>query len=224
MLIYQTFKAFGTQYYRINKNRGRNLNRPIVGFDSILFERQLIDYPDKFFEAFMSAAITIEDENEFRKAYEAALKEIFSKHEIEKKKRIYKGYHFCLQAKDHASEMMFGLLEAIADKIERIDLYCGYYDLNEISIFGDASGQTIKRLTFLEKYQHGFHHVCAWRYSKDYGTACKFKLDHFQGHRTPAWIELDQNKEIDMEVYYGGSECEPVIAVSDIVLKLIQLH
>jgi hypothetical protein len=200
------------------------LNRPIVGFDSILFERQLIDYPDKFFEAFMSAAITIEDENEFRKAYEAALKEIFSKHEIEKKKRIYKGYHFCLQAKDHASEMMFGLLEAIADKIERIDLYCGYYDLNEISIFGDASGQTIKRLTFLEKYQHGFHHVCAWRYSKDYGTACKFKLDHFQGHRTPAWIELDQNKEIDMEVYYGGSECEPVIAVSDIVLKLIQLH
>jgi hypothetical protein len=200
------------------------LVKPVVGFDSILFKRRLIEYPDKFFEAFMSAGITVENEDEFRTAYDEAIKEIFSKYGIKRRKRIYKGYHFCFQAKDIATDMMFDLVEKIADKISRIDLYCGYYDLKEISIFGDASGQRIKRLTFLEKYQHAFHHVCVWKYIKDYGLACNFKLDNFEGHRTPAWKDLTENDKLDMEVYYSGSECEPLIAISDIVLKLIQLH
>lgn len=204
--------------------RGCHLGSPVVGMDSILFHRELIENPDKLFESFMSAAVTIEDEAAFRKAYDEAMTDIFSRQGLQRKKRIYKGYHFCLQAKDNASGMMFDLIEAIADHISRIDLYCGYYDYSNISIFGDAAGQTIKRFTFLKRYQHGFHHVCTWKYANDYGWECKFKLDHFQGHHTPAWAELVKDNNKDIEAYYSGSECEPLIAVSDIILKLIQLH
>ena len=108
--------------------------------------------------------------------------------------------------------------------ISRIDLYCGFYDLKEISVFGESSGQVIKRLTFLERYQHAFHHVCAWKYAKDYGIDCKFKLDHFEGHKTPAWKELSSQNNLDLEVYFNGCECDPIITVADIVLKLIDLH
>jgi hypothetical protein len=200
------------------------MGRQIVGMDSILFHRQLIEFPDKAFKSFMTAAITIEDEGAFRRAFHDSMNRIFAKYKIQRRKQIYKGYHFCIQAKDNASPMMFELLEDLADTISRIDLYCGYYDIEQIAIFGDASGQTISRNTFLKKYQHGFHHVCAWRYTMDYGSDCKFKLDHFQGHRTPAWADLTKNNDKDIEVYYSGSECEPLITVSDIVLKLIQLH
>jgi hypothetical protein len=172
----------------------------------------------------MSAGVTVENEINFRKAYEEAMKKIFEKYDAKRLKRLYKGYHFCFQAKDKASEMMFDLLEAVADEISHIDLYCGYYDLPEISIFGDASGQVVKRFTFLEKYQHAFHHVCVWRYIKDYGLNCKFKLDHFEGHGTPAWKELCNMENLDMEVYFSGCECDPLITISDIVLKLIELH
>ena len=106
--------------------------QPIVGFDSVLFQRQLIENPDKLFEAFMSAGVTVENEINFRKAYEEAMKKIFEKYDAKRLKRLYKGYHFCFQAKDKASEMMFDLLEAVADEISHIDLYCGYYDLPKI--------------------------------------------------------------------------------------------
>lgn len=143
---------------------------------------------------------------------------------VEKRRKvIYKGYHFCLQAKADASDMMFNLMEKLSDFISRIDLYCGYYDLDEISIYGDASGQVIKRMTFLERNQHSFHHVCAWRYLEDYGSGCRFKLDHFEGRRTPAWLSLI-DKNPNMKIYYNGCECDPLIATSDIVLRLIQLH
>ncbi len=62
----------------------------VVEFDSILFKRSLIEHPEKGFEAFMSAGVTFEDENDFRKAYDDALKEIFNKHQTKRLKRICK--------------------------------------------------------------------------------------------------------------------------------------
>jgi hypothetical protein len=41
---------------------------------------------------------------------------------------------------------MFELLEAVADKISRIDLYCGYYDLNEIVCFLATAFRTFQTL------------------------------------------------------------------------------
>ncbi|MCW4017647.1 MAG: hypothetical protein NWF00_03025 [Candidatus Bathyarchaeota archaeon] len=166
------------------------MGKIIAGFDSALFKREIIESPGKKFEAFMAAAMTIEDENEFRKVFFQAMKDIFEKHGTKRLKDIYKGYHFCFQEKDGATPMMGELLEVVAEKILRIDLYCGYYDLPEISIFGDSAGQVIKRSTFIEKYQHAFHHVCAWKYSMNYGLEFKFKLDNFEGHSTPAWENL----------------------------------
>lgn len=199
------------------------MRKSVVGFDSVLFQRRMIETPEKVFKAFISVGITTEDENQFRKRYDEALDKTFKQKNIRRKKLIYKGHHFILQAKDNTTEMICDVLEDLADSISRIDLYCGYYDLEEISVFGEASGQVIKRMTFLEKNQHSFHHVCTWRYLKDYGSDCKFKLDHFSGQRTPAWLELiDANPNI--EIYFKGCECDPLISTSDLVLKLLQLH
>ena len=117
------------------------LGNSVVGFDSVLFKRELIESPDKVFEAFLGDAITVEDEKDFRKAYFEAMNKIFEKYKVKRVKDIYKGYHFCFQAKDNASQMMFDLIEAVADKISRIDLYCGFYDLKEISVFGESQGK-----------------------------------------------------------------------------------
>ena len=51
------------------------------------------------------------------------MNKIFEKYKVKRAKDIYKGYHFCFQAKDNASHMMFDLLEAVADNYLRIDLY-----------------------------------------------------------------------------------------------------
>ena len=40
----------------------------MVDFDSVLFKRELIESPDKVFEAFLGTAITVEDEKDFRKS------------------------------------------------------------------------------------------------------------------------------------------------------------
>jgi len=199
------------------------LGTSAVGFDSILFARRGIETPEKVFKAFMSAAVTTEDEESLRDRYDKALGEIFRKKKIRRKKFIYKGYHFRLQTKENTTEMICLLLEELIDLISRIDLYCGYYDLEEISIYGEAFGQKIKRLTFLERNQHSFHHVCAWRYLEDYGSSCRLKLDHFSGERTPAWENLVKGKS-NMEIYFSGCECDPLISLADLVLALINTH
>jgi hypothetical protein len=115
------------------------------------------------------------------------------------------------------------LLEELSDLISRIDLYCGYYDLDEISIYGEASGQKIKRMTFLERCQHSYHHVCALKYIEDYGVDCRLKMDYFSGEKTPAWVELTQKKP-DIELYFNGCECDPLISIADLALSLIDIH
>jgi len=188
-----------------------------------MFSRRKIESPDKVFKALMSVGVTVEDKDSFRKAYDEALLETFKEEGINRKKVVYKSYHFCMQTKDRASELICNLLEKLSDVISRIDVYCAIYDLPDISIFGEASGQTIKRMTFIERNQHGFHHVCAWKYFDDFGGNFTFELDHFEVRRTPAWEALIDNN-LDINVYYSGSECNAIISIADLVLKLIQIH
>lgn len=199
------------------------MNKPVVGFDSLLFSRSEIEHPNKEFKALMAVGVTVENKKSFKKTYENALLEVFKDYEINRKKVIYKSFHFCAQVKDHASKMICNLLEKLSDEISRIDIYYGVYDLPEISIFGEAAGETIKRLTFIDRNQHGFHHVCAWDYCENYGHDSTIELDHFEGWKTPAWEEL-VDKTSDINVYYKGSECNSVISIADLVLKLIQIH
>lgn len=203
--------------------KGEALTKLSVGFDSLLFSRREIETPDKVFKALMAVAVTTKNKDSFRKEYDDALLETFREVDMNRKKVVYKSYHFCMQTKDPASELICSLLEKLSDVITRIDVYCAFYDLPDISIFGDASGQTIKRMTFLERNQHGFHHVCAWQYFQDFGNNFTFELDHFEGRKTPAWEALIDN-DLDINVYYSGCECNALISIADLILKLIQIH
>jgi hypothetical protein len=194
-----------------------------VGFDSLLFDRRALETPERVFKAHLAVGVSVERESDFRSKYEQALDDVFSKKGMKRKKCIYKGHHFRLQAKSDSSEMIGYLLDELSESISRIDVYCGYYPMDDISIYGEASGQTIKRLTFLERTQHGYHHVCAWRYIEDFGTDCRMKLDYFSGEKTPAWDALIKKKP-NIELYFNGCECDPLISTADLVLALIDLH
>lgn len=79
-------------------------------------------------------------------------------------------------------------------------------------------------MTFIDKSENSFAHICAWWYWKTYSMSeamHDYQIDHFQGKVTPAWRELESSR-VKLSVYFSGSECNALISLSDLLLKVIE--
>jgi hypothetical protein len=182
------------------------------------------DRPEpKPFKAFLAASVTTKDEK-FSNIYQEVLEATLKKFGILPLKPLYKGAHLVKQADEKSAQVMCALLDAVEPMISHIDLYCAYYRQNTISVFGQAQGQQIQPLTFIEKNQNSFAHVAAWFWHKnyEYKEGYALLLDHFEGKITPAWRELEKNVSDKIKVYYSGGECNSLISLADLVLKLVE--
>lgn len=176
------------------------------------------------FKAHLGVSVTTEDKDHLMEEYDKAMDKAFREFGLERKKRLYKGAHLLMQARDKVVDVISAVVDDLEACINHIDVYCAYYGREYISIHGQAAGRRLTPMAFIHKTQNAFEHVCAWWYNQQYTfeTPLRFDIDHFSGENTPAWREL-VDKEVDLNIYFSGDECNPIISIADLILKLIQI-
>jgi len=222
-----------------------SFNMPVVGFDSSVLKRPVVELPsvpegvstsvfkpakqvskgyELVFKALIGVSVKTQHEDKFRSSYEKALASAFTTFRIPQKKPVYKAAHLAKQRSDMVPDVICHLLDQLEPVIDRIDVYCAYYNQPYVSCFGEGAGQRILPVVFIERNQNAFPHVCAWKYLMQYPQEnnLTFQLDHFSSKITPAWRVLKKS-DAKLEVFYSGGECNPLIATSDVVLRLIEL-
>ena len=161
----------------------------------------------------------------FTEQYKKTVQEAFSERHIRQQKTMYKGAQLLKQAGEKTEEIITEILNDMEPLIDHIDVYHAYYQKPFISMYGKAQGQRIDPLTFIDKAENSFAHACAWWYWKQYSQSevmHSYQIDHFQGKVTPAWRELESSRA-KLSVYYNGSECNALISIADLLLKLIEI-
>lgn len=218
-----------------------------VGFDSIVLSKPILEdvqIPDgvspavykplaagassnrgyeMVFKAMIGASVTTHNEDRFWANYDRLLEEILTRRGVSRKKSVYKAAHLTKQFLHETYDVIIEILNGLADDISRIDIYSAYYNQPYVSCFGEAQGQRLLPVDFVEKNQEAFPHVCAWKYLMQYHYEpdIRLQLDNFSGKLTPAWRVLD-GANINLNVFFSGCECNPLISTADIVLRLIE--
>jgi len=199
-----------------------------AGFDSMLLKRESISLTGakgKPFKALLGVSVTTADEDEFRKRYDQCLQEVLDAAKVSRKKRVYKAAHLLKQAKEKTPTIISGLIDKLEGCVEHIDIYCAYYAQPYISMFGKTRLQRLEPLSYIEYTKNAFPHVCAWWYLRSYDATespLVLDLDHFEGKVTPAWREL-VSSEVEKRIFFSGAECNALISVADLALKLIEI-
>jgi hypothetical protein len=203
-----------------------------VGFDSAPIKKGLL-LPDgtkgKEFVANLGVSVTTLDKDKFELSYESAISEIFKKFGLDRKKKIYKGAHLVGQTLENAPAIIAAVLDKLEAEIAHVDVYCAYYAREYVSIYGQSETQKLSPPAFVKKTQGAFPHVCAWWYALSYAkteSPLCLEIDYMQTATTPAWRNLlgIANKNTRLEFYFGGDECNPLISVADLILKLIRVY
>lgn len=203
-----------------------------VGFDSAPIRKGLTlpnGTKGKEFVANLGVSVTVHDNNKFESSYEDAVSTTFKKFAVERKKKIYKGAHLVAQTLEKAPGVIVEILDQVEEEIAHVDVYCAYYAMEYVSIYGQSDRQKLSPPAFVKKTQGAFPHVCAWWYAKTYAqteSPLCLEIDYMQTATTPAWRNLLSlaGKDITLEFYYGGDECNPLISLADLILKLIRVY
>lgn len=175
-------------------------------------------------KALLGVSVATSNAN-FSEQYKKVVQKVFAEKGIEQKRPIYKGAQLLKQAGEKTEEIITDIFNQMEPFIDHVDVYSAFYEKQFISIFGKAQGQRVSPMTFIDLSENSFAHICAWWYWKHYNTSeilHNYQLDHFQGKVTPAWRELESSRA-KLTVYYNGSECNPLISLSDLLLKLIEI-
>jgi hypothetical protein len=203
-----------------------------VGFDSAPI-RKVPTLPNgtkgSEFVANLGVSVTVPDKDKFEMAYDAAIEKAFKKIGATRKKRIYKGAHLVSQISENATEVIAIMLDELTTEISHVDVYCAYYALEYVSLYGQSETQKLSPPAFVKKTQGAFPHVCAWWYVSKYAqmeSPVCLEIDSMQTATTPAWRELSNasGKNVTIEFYLGGDECNPIISMADLILKLIRIY
>lgn len=183
-----------------------------------------VEHPNML-KGLLGVSVTTEDP-QFSEEYLKVVANAFSKAGIHQPKIMYKGAQLLKAAGEKTEEIICQIIQDLEPFINYIDLYSAFYQRDFISIYGQAQGQRLDPLRFIDKTENSFAHVCLWWYWKNYGALDEsnyaYRIDHFQGKVTPAWREMAQIKS-QIAVYYSGNECDALISFSDLILKLIEL-
>ncbi|TET64919.1 hypothetical protein E3J49_03000 [Candidatus Bathyarchaeota archaeon] len=204
-----------------------------VGIDSAPISKATVTLNGKTkgeFVANLGVSVSTHDKKKFESAYEDALCELFGDFPKKRKKKIYKGAHLVAQTMEKAPEIAAKIIDNLEDVIAHIDVYCAYYSREYISIYGQSEGQRLSPPIFVKKTQNAFPHVCAMWYAETYlelEQPLRLEIDYFQSATTPGWRKLLGNVEtgkLDLKFFFGGDECNPLISLADLVLKLIRIY
>jgi hypothetical protein len=178
----------------------------------------------KVIKSLLGVSVSTSQPN-FNEEYLKIFSKVLADKGIDLKRPIYKGAHLLKQAGAKTEEIITEVMNQIEPFIDHIDVYSAFYDKEFISIFGKAQGQRIDPAAFVDLSENSFAHICAWWYWKFYSKSeylHNYQIDHFQGRVTPAWRELESSRA-QISIFYNGSECNTLISLADLLLKLIEI-
>jgi hypothetical protein len=182
--------------------------------------------PPSFLKGLLGVSVTTEDP-QFSQEYMKVVADVMSKEGLTHSKLMYKGAQLLKVAEEKTEEIICKIVQDLEPFINFVDIYSAFYQKEYISILGQAQGQRLSPLAYINKTQNSFAHVCAWWYWKSCRvhdeSKYSYHIDHFQGKVTPAWRDFSKTKP-NLSVYYSGNECEALISLSDLILKLIELY
>jgi hypothetical protein len=174
--------------------------------------------------AYLCVSISTENERALKSAYDEQINATFSKVGGERIKRVYKAAHLTKQLKAKADDFIKELCENLVDEIAELDVYFCYFRRPFISAYGRGHGARFHPADFIKKNPDLFLHYCASTYVEKSGEIDEsIQMDHFESDTTPAWRDLTRLKR-RLEIYYSGGECNALISVADLVLRVIDLH
>jgi hypothetical protein len=178
----------------------------------------------KVLKALLGVSVATSNEG-FLEQYKKIVQKILSEKGVPQRKIMYKGAQLLKQAGEKTEEIITEIFNDMEPFIDHVDIYSAFYEKPFISIYGKAQGQRVDPMTFIDKTENSFAHICAWWYWRTYSKSevmHSYQIDHFQGKVTPAWRELESCRA-KLSVYYNGSECNALISLSDLLLKLIEI-
>ncbi|MGD6850427.1 MAG: hypothetical protein ACQCN6_00020 [Candidatus Bathyarchaeia archaeon] len=199
-------------------------NAPTEQQTSEQTEDETAQQAPKVIKSLLGVSVSTSRDN-FNEEYLKIFSKVLSDNDIDPKRPIYKGAHLLKQAGAKTEEIITEVMNQIEPFIDHIDVYSAFYDKEFISIFGKAQGQRIDPAAFVDLSENSFAHICAWWYWRLYNKSevlHNYQIDHFQGRVTPAWRELESSRA-KVAIFYNGSECNPLISLADLLLKLIEI-
>ena len=151
---------------------------PVIGFDSFVLNRPIPETPsvpagvspsvyrpseatgsrayELVFKAMVGASVKVQDEDGFRSVYDQALPKALAACHVSQKRPIYKGADLAKQSLHNTPRIISSLLTDLEPVVERVDIYCAYYNQPYVACFGEAAGERLLPVIFIEKNQNTF--------------------------------------------------------------------
>lgn len=207
-----------------------------VGIDSVLMTQSFPRFlGTSLRKGLLGVGIEVKDEKRFNKAYSSILNKLFTKYGIIQRLPVYNGHsigkELGTETVNREDEFLNEFKELILPEIEGVHFFYTFIfglQTPDVSIYGATVHNTkIPLLSankgvqdFYDLISHSYPMLCAWELTES-GNKSFIKTDHFQGRVSPAWLSIANNKNI--EVYYKGDQCSPIISTADILLKYLKL-
>jgi hypothetical protein len=182
------------------------------------------DEPTRKYRAYVCASVTTENETNFKSAYDDQIDAAFSKSGSQRRKRVYKAAHLTRQLEAQADESIPYICETLADEVSELSIYHCYFDRPFISAYGKGRGQRFHPEDFIKRNADLLLHFCALKHAQlsEYGDG-RIQMDNFEADMTSAW-NLLTGLDCQKEIYISGGECNALISIADLVLRVINWH
>lgn len=181
-------------------------------------------------EFFLSIGVCIgvKDIEEFNEEYSRTLEEAKTKYNIKGDFNVMKSYDFSkeFKSKGKANVAIKNIISSLSGCIEDVKIVYSYFrERNKILSFRRSAASSSLPVKRFHKRHLGkaYEHICAWRAFQEEAEKCI--CDAFNGYRTLAWEEMDEEKKLaDLEMRYRGDQLSPVVSVSDMLLNLLKFY
>jgi hypothetical protein len=191
-----------------------------VAFDSKLFRA---GRGDKVFKALLGAGVTVEEADRFKSRYEEVLEDLFYRYGARPRRKVYKAAHLYTEFYDDTPRFMDELLSTLSAEIKQVDIFYTYYPMAKvpkIAVFSRSGKEVRTPVEFIDLIYNSYPHICAWGYLNAYPKTVnyEYRLDYFEGYGAPTWESIKTLPNLN--IYYGGDECNALIATADIVSRV----
>jgi hypothetical protein len=192
-----------------------------VGIDADWFMRPSDIAP---FKALLGVAVTVRDRSTFTTVYDNEMNTTFDEFGLERKKKIYKAAYLAEQLLASSIDFIKSFIRKLTEEILHINIYYTFYpvgSIGQIWTCRDSYPRSYDPEKFLDLIYNAYPHYCIWKYL-DVHSDCRnyiYESDHFYGKITPAWEIVSTLP--NLHLYYKGCECNPLISIADLLIRLI---
>ena len=188
-----------------------------IGIDTTNYFREI----KRVFHAPIGVGLEIENYDEFTQKYDSVIEELKNRYSISTNRKCLKSHYVYEKTPSSAKQFMVDFTEKIIPYVKTI--FVSHTILNSHKtpqIYGYNGNKEFSPNDFISYLQSYYPHVLAWKILETLPdrTDSVFMLDHFTGHVTKAWQQIEDR---NISIYPYGEYCNPLISSADFVSKYV---